>query len=90
MVGLNVVVIVSVIVIVGVIVSVIVIVGVIVSVMGAWRCRQTPRQICCPTKGDWSAPKKEVGSLYKLMLKVSHLSNRPAGKGTLVKASRKA
>ena len=42
MVGLNVVVIVSVIVIVGVIVSVIVIVGVIVSVMGAWRCRQTP------------------------------------------------
>ena len=56
MVGLNVVVIVSVIVIVGVIVSVIVIVGVIVSVivsvMGAWRCRQTPRQICCPTKGD--------------------------------------
>ena len=84
MVGFNVVVIVSVIVIVGVIVSV------VVSVMGAWRCRQTPWQICCPTKGDWSAPKKEVGSLYKLMLKVSHLSNGPAGKGTLVMASRKA
>ena len=42
----------SVIVIVGVIVIVSAIVSVIVSVMGAWRCRQTPRQICCPTKGD--------------------------------------
>ena len=41
-----------VIVIVGVIVIVSAIVSVIVSVMGAWRCRQTPRQICCPTKGD--------------------------------------